>query len=76
MTDLLFLIALSNVCILLALAIVVMVVGAIANICEVDTRTVQRLLGKADKRVTDFHHLQLENLKKPIEEVIPSGPQQ
>jgi len=75
MIDLLFLIALSNVCISLALAIVVMVVEAIANICEVNTRTVQRFLKKAGKRVTDFHHLQLENLKKSIEEVIPSGPQ-
>jgi hypothetical protein len=75
MTDLIFLIALSNVCVSLALAIVVMVmvVEAIANICEVDTRTVQRFLEKAGKLVTDFHHLQLENLKKPIEEVIPSG---
>lgn len=48
---------------------------ATANICEVDTHTVQRFLEKAGKRATDFHHLQLENIEKPIEEPIPSGPQ-
>jgi len=50
-------------------------VEAIATICEFDTRTVQHFLEKAGKRVTDLHHLQLENIEKPIEEPIPSGPQ-
>ena len=41
-------------------------VEAAADICEVDPRTVQRLLEKAGKRAEDFHHLQLENLEKPL----------
>ncbi len=44
-------------------------VEATADICEVDTRTVQRLLEKAGKRAADFHNLQLENLDKPLEAV-------
>ena len=44
-------------------------VEAAADICEVDTRTVQRLLEKAGKRAFDFHNLQLENLDKPLEAV-------
>jgi len=44
-------------------------VEAAADICEVDTRTVQRLLEKAGKRAADFHNLQLENLDKPLEVV-------
>ena len=44
-------------------------VEATADICEVDTRTVQRLLEKAGKRATDFHRLQLENLNQPLEVV-------
>jgi len=44
-------------------------VGAAADICEVDTRTVQRFLGKSGKRAADFHRLQLENLDKPLEAV-------
>lgn len=44
-------------------------VEATADICEVDTRTVQRLLEKAGKRATDFHRLQLENLDEPLEAV-------
>jgi transposase-like protein len=40
---------------------------ATADICEVDTRTVQRLLEKAGKRAADFHNLQLENLDEPLE---------
>ncbi len=44
-------------------------VEAAADICEVDTRTVQRLLEKAGKRAFDFHNLQLENLAKPLEAV-------
>jgi transposase-like protein len=42
---------------------------ATADICEVDTRTVQRLLEKAGKRAEDFHRLQLERLEEPLEAV-------
>jgi len=44
-------------------------VEATADICEVDTRTVQRLLEKSGKRAADFHRLQLENLDEPLEAV-------
>jgi transposase-like protein len=44
-------------------------VEATADICEVDTRTVQRLLERAGKRAADFHRLQLENLDKSLEAV-------
>jgi hypothetical protein len=44
-------------------------VEATADICEVDTRTVQRLLEKAGKRADDFHRLQLEKLDTPVEAV-------
>ena len=44
-------------------------VEATADICEVDTRTVQRLLEKSGKRAADFHNLQLENLDEPLEAV-------
>ena len=44
-------------------------VEATADICEVDTRTVQRLLERAGKRSADFHRLQLENLDEPLEAV-------
>src|SRR4030042_3282115 len=44
-------------------------VEASADICEVDARTVQRLLEKAGKRASDFHNLQMENLDKPLEVV-------
>ena len=44
-------------------------VEATADICEVDARTVQRLLEKAGKRANDFHRLQLEKLDKPVEAV-------
>ena len=44
-------------------------VEATADICEVDTRTVQRFLEKAGKRAADFHRLQLENLEEPLEAV-------
>ncbi len=44
-------------------------VEATADICEVDARSVQRLLEKAGKRAADFHNLQLENLEKPLEVV-------
>ena len=44
-------------------------VEATADICEVDTRTVQRLLEKSGERAADFHRLQLENLDEPLEAV-------
>jgi len=44
-------------------------VEATADICEVDTRTVQRFLEKAGKRAADFHNLQLEDLDEPLEAV-------
>jgi hypothetical protein len=44
-------------------------IEAAADICEVDTRTVQRLLEKAGKRAADFHNLQLENLDQSLEAV-------
>ena len=39
---------------------------ATADICEVDTRTIQRLLERAGKRAEDFHNLQLEELQQSI----------
>jgi transposase-like protein len=40
-------------------------VEATADICEVDSRTVQRMLRMAGQRAEDFHHLQLEKLPEP-----------
>jgi transposase-like protein len=40
-------------------------VQATADICEVDERTVQRLLKNAGRRAADFHQLQLERLEQP-----------
>lgn len=42
---------------------------ATADICEVDARTVQRLLEKAGGRAENFHRLQLEKLTEPLEAV-------
>ena len=44
-------------------------IEAAADICEVDPRTVERLLEKAGKRAEDFHRLRLEKLQQPIEAV-------
>ena len=44
-------------------------IEAAADICEVDARSVQRLLAKSGKRAEDFHKLQLENLQEPLEAV-------
>ena len=44
-------------------------VEATADICEVDTRSVQRLLESSGKRAADFHRLQLENLDEPVKAV-------
>jgi transposase-like protein len=42
---------------------------ATADICEVDARSVQRLLERAGPRAEDFHRLQLEKLDRPVEVV-------
>jgi transposase-like protein len=42
---------------------------ATADICDVDARTVARLLEKAGLRADDFHRQQLERLRVPLEAV-------
>src|SRR5205085_11350066 len=42
-------------------------VQAAADICEVDERTVRRMLEHAGKRAEDFHRLQLQRLPRPPE---------
>ena len=44
-------------------------VAATADLCEVDPRTAQRLLGKGGPRAQDFHLLQLERAPVPLEAV-------
>ena len=44
-------------------------VEATADICDVDPRTVERLLEQAGRRAEDFHRLQLEKLPRPPEAV-------
>jgi transposase-like protein len=44
-------------------------VEATADICEVDARSVQRLMERAGPRSEVFHQLQLEKLSKPLEVV-------
>lgn len=44
-------------------------VEATADICEVDPRTVERLLEQAGRRAEDFHRLRLEKLPAPPEAV-------
>jgi transposase-like protein len=44
-------------------------IEATADICEVDARTVAKLLEKAGRRAEDFHRLQLERLDEPLEAV-------
>jgi transposase-like protein len=44
-------------------------IEATADICEVDPRTVERLLERAGRRADDFRHLQLERLRQPPEAV-------
>jgi len=39
---------------------------ATADICEVDPRTVERILERAGKRAADFHQQQLARLKQPL----------
>lgn len=44
-------------------------VEATADICDVDPRTVDRILERAGGRAEDFHRLQLERLDEPPEAV-------
>jgi transposase-like protein len=44
-------------------------VEATADICDVDPRTVDRILGQAGRRAEDFHRLQLDRLRDPPEAV-------
>lgn len=44
-------------------------IEATADICDVDPRTVDRILGQAGRRAEDFHRLQLEKLTTPPEAV-------
>ena len=44
-------------------------IEAAADICEVDARSVSRMLAKAGRRAEDFHRLQLERLAQPLEAV-------
>jgi hypothetical protein len=44
-------------------------VEATADICDVDPRTVDRLLERAGRRAEDFHRLQLDKLPAPPEAV-------
>ena len=44
-------------------------IEATADICEVDPRSVARMLEKAGKRAEDFHRLQLDKLKQSVEAV-------
>jgi LacI family transcriptional regulator len=42
---------------------------ATADICEVDPRTVARVLRQAGQRAQDFHRQQLDRLREPLEAV-------
>ena len=44
-------------------------IEATADICEVDARTVGRMLEKAGRRAEDFHALAMERLAQPLEAV-------
>jgi len=44
-------------------------VEATADICEVDARTVQRIVDRGGTRAEDFHRLSLERLEEPLEAV-------
>ena len=44
-------------------------VEATADICEVDTRTVQRIVERGGTRAEDFHRMSLEGLQEPLEAV-------
>lgn len=42
---------------------------ATGDICEIDPRSVERLLKRGGARAADFHQLQLEKLERPVEAV-------
>lgn len=44
-------------------------VEATADICDVDERTVRRMLACAGRRAEDFHRLQLDRLEQPLDAV-------
>ena len=44
-------------------------VEATADICDVDPRSVSRMLERAGQRAEDFHRLQLDRLQEPLEAV-------
>lgn len=44
-------------------------IEATADICEVDPRTVERVLERAGRRAEDFHRLHLERLDEPLQAV-------
>jgi transposase-like protein len=44
-------------------------IEATADICEVDARTVARIVERAGRRADDFHRLQLDRLEAPLEAV-------
>ena len=44
-------------------------IEAAADICDVDARSVSRILARAGPRADDFHRLQLERLDQPLEAV-------
>src|SRR6266571_2392731 len=44
-------------------------IEATSDICEVDARTVERLLARAGPRAMAFHQLQIEHRQQPIEAV-------
>ena len=44
-------------------------IKAAANICDVDRRTVQRILRQAGPRADDFQHVQIERHRSPLHAV-------
>lgn len=44
-------------------------IEATADICEVDARTVERILERTGRRAADFHQQQLDRLKQPLQAV-------
>jgi transposase-like protein len=44
-------------------------VEATADICDVDPRTVERILERAGRRAADFHQQQVDRLQEPLQAV-------
>jgi len=44
-------------------------IEATADICEVDARSVERILERAGRRAADFHQQQLDRLEQPLQAV-------